>query len=172
MKWIFLFIAIIIEILFICINTSVFFYVSLIYISIVSLSLILYLLFKFKIIKMIIFIISIIILLMFNFFIYYNKTNDFVYVLHAGGGYDGCTYLNAVQNFEYYLSLGVEYFELDFVMTKDDNIIGSHEFEYFEGYNFEHRPTYEEIIDYKICGKYDVITLDYLLNKIQHFHYQ
>lgn len=89
------------------------------------------------------------------------------YVLHATGSIDGNKYLNSVQSLEYYLEKNIQLIEIDFLLTKDKEIICSHEFEYFGKYNFNNRPTYEEAKNIKILGKYDVLTFEYLIGKLK-----
>ena len=123
---------------------------------------------KHNLLKVIVSIFVALSLSIFNIFFYFNNSPTWKYVIHAAGSIDGYSYLNSVQSFEYYLNRGGDdtTFELDFALTEDGKVFCSHEFEYFDNKSFENRPTYEEVISTKLAGKYDAITIDYLLNKL------
>ncbi len=61
-------------------------------------------------------------------------------ILHAGGGWDGLSYLNARETFAYYYDLGYRYFEYDLMLSSDGRLIGTH--------CFEHLPVYDPQISY------------------------
>ena len=89
-------------------------------------------------------------------------------VAHAGGAIevDGkeLTYLNCVEGFYQYYLDGTRFFEFDFVFSSDGKLVGSHCFEYLDGYSFKNRISYDEFKNTKIAGKFEGITEESLLN--------
>lgn len=93
---------------------------------------------------------------LFIFKIDYKNIN---FVIHGGGSLDSKGYLNSIESVEYYINNNCNLIELDFVFTKDDEIICSHYLEYYENYSIENRPTLEEAKNAKIDNLYS--TLDF-----------
>lgn len=96
-----------------------------------------------------------------------NNPKDYNYVLHVGGALDGHAYLNSKQSIEHYIAKDINLIELDFAFTKDQKIICTHYFEYMDGKSFSNKPTYQEVLDMKLLGKYDVITFDWLIETLE-----
>ncbi len=97
------------------------------------------------------------------------NSNFKAYVIHAGGGSDGISYLNCKEYFEYYVANGYEYIELDFMFSSDQEIICTHSFEYLEGYDENNRPTLQEFEEYLLLGQYHGITFDWLIEKLNEY---
>lgn len=74
-----------------------------------------------------------------------------IVILHAGGGYDGLTYLNAQETFNIYYQQGYRYFEYDVKLSSDGKIIGSHAGEHL-GYATPEDLTYEEFKKLKLSN--------------------
>ncbi len=96
-----------------------------------------------------------------------SDAKDVEYIMHASGGYENHSYLNAQQSFLYYAENGNNLVELDFLYTADGEIFCSHYMEYFEDFDFENRPTLEEVKNSKLLGKYDAITFDWLMDTLE-----
>ena len=69
-------------------------------------------------------------------------------VAHAGGGIEGKTYTNSLEALNANLKNGFRYFEIDFVFTKDDELVCLHDwqgsFEGLFGFRAKQRPTLKE----------------------------
>ncbi len=70
-------------------------------------------------------------------------------ILHAGGGWDGLTLLNAQETFEYYYAQGYRYFEYDLMLSSDGRLIATH--------HFEHLNVASTSLSY---GEFTALTLD------------
>ncbi len=55
-----------------------------------------------------------------------------IHILHAGGTYNGMTYLNAREPFEAYYAAGYRYFEYDLMLSSDGRLIGTHSYQHLE----------------------------------------
>lgn len=64
-----------------------------------------------------------------------KAADELIVILHAGGGYEGMTHLNAQETFEHYYGLGYRYFEYDLRLSSDGRLIATHA--------WEHLPVYE-----------------------------
>lgn len=115
-----------------------------------------------------VFILAIICVFIPTFISFYETPTVSKYVIHAGGG-DEYTYLNCKEPFMHFVSSGYEYVEVDFLYTKDNYIVASHEFEHLNGYNLHNRPTLAEFENYKLEEKFSGITFDWLLNELSNF---
>lgn len=98
--------------------------------------------------------------------------NSFFVVAHAGGALPSgkgkmLTYLNTVDGFEKYYDQGTRIFEFDFVFSKDGKLIGTHKFEYFDGYSLKNRIDFEEYKKTRIAGLYEGITEESLIDIIK-----
>ncbi|MBC8501366.1 MAG: hypothetical protein H8D38_06405 [DPANN group archaeon] len=86
-------------------------------------------------------------------------------VAHAGGGIEGQTYTNSIDALNYNIKQGFLYFELDFDLTKDDQIVCIHDWNrYVEKFGFKDRPTLQEFKEkeasysnYEKCTLYSLI---------------
>ncbi len=96
-----------------------------------------------------------------------NETGHFEYVVHAGGGLDGKSYLNSQEGFTYYAQSGYKYIELDFLYTSDGEIVGSHYFEFLEGFNFDNPPSLEQFSSTLLHNTYHGITLPWLIQNLK-----
>lgn len=96
-----------------------------------------------------------------------KKENDYKLIVHGGGGKDGKKKLNSQEVFLYYANQGFDLIELDFLFTKnEEDIFCTHKFEYMD-YNFDNRPTIEEVKNkIMILNKYKPIYLDWLLEQL------
>lgn len=63
-----------------------------------------------------------------------KSADDFVAILHAGGGAGGITCLNAQESFEQYYDMGFRYFEYDLQLSSDGRLIGTHWGDHLDGY--------------------------------------
>lgn len=95
-----------------------------------------------------------------SLFIFKIEHKNVDFVIHGGGSLNGKDYLNSLESVEYYINNNCNLVELDFVFTKDNEIICSHFLEYYEGYSMENRPTLEEAKNAKIDNLYS--TLDFV----------
>lgn len=89
------------------------------------------------------------------------------YVIHAGGAMENNKYLNSIEGLEYYIENDQTLIELDFLFTKDNEIICSHFFEYYDGFSIDNRPTLEEVKSTKLLDKYSSITFDNLIEVLK-----
>ena len=79
-------------------------------------------------------------------------------IAHAGGGLDGKTYLNSKEAFFVHYRQGTRTFEFDIMLTKDNEVIATHEFEEYD-WDEKHRKT---LAEYK--GKHSrLLTIDDIL---------
>lgn len=91
-------------------------------------------------------------------------------ILHAGGGYNSCAYLNAQETFAPYYDAGYRYFEYDFRFSLDGRLIGTHEFEWFDDRDAlsANGITYDEFKQLKICdGAYTPIQEEWFMQMLQ-----
>ncbi len=84
-----------------------------------------------------------------------------------GGGNNGYNYLNSKEIFTDYANKGIEYIELDFLYTSDNYIVASHNFEHYDEFNFDNRPSLEEFEENLIFGRYSGITYDWLIEELR-----
>ena len=72
------------------------------------------------------------------------KTNSFNFIAHAGGGYDGKTYMNSLEALNYSFKKGFLLFELDLLETTDNYLVGAHDWKGFKNdcrnYDFKNFP--------------------------------
>ncbi|MGM9632354.1 MAG: glycerophosphodiester phosphodiesterase family protein [Eubacteriales bacterium] len=85
-------------------------------------------------------------------------------ILHAGGAYDGKSYLNAQEAFDYYYSQGYRYFEYDLKLSSDGRLIATHDFEYLP--ISDGNITYEEFTALKLEGGLTPVNEQWLINTI------
>ena len=98
-----------------------------------------------------------------------NKKNDYEifkdrkrYIAHAGGEIMGNTYTNSLEALNNSYKNGFRYFELDMIVTADNYIVASHDWEMWAkqtNFNGKLPPTLKEFKKYKILNKFTA--LDY-----------
>lgn len=96
-----------------------------------------------------------------------NKTNNFEYVIHAGGGLDGKAYLNSKEGFTYYVQNDYKYIELDFLYTSDNEIVCSHYFEGLKNFDKNNKPSLLQFENSLIYDKYNGITAIWLIEQLK-----
>lgn len=74
----------------------------------------------------------------------YEKSKPQRYVAHAGGGYKGITYTNSLEALNYNYKKGFRLFEIDFLWTKDKELIALHSW----------GTTFKELFGFKLPKKY------------------
>ena len=81
------------------------------------------------------------------------------YIAHAGGGYDGRTYTNSLDAFEFNYARGFRVFELDFVVLADGTVLAAHTgLEHYYGLTKPFtEATWAEIAGNKFDGKYTIM---------------
>ncbi len=94
-----------------------------------------------------------------------EKQNEVVAILHAGGAYNGLTYLNAQETFDGYYNQGYRYFEYDLQLSSDGRIIGTHCWEYLNIQNSE-MITYEEFKALKLSNGLTPVNEEWLMETI------
>lgn len=98
-----------------------------------------------------------------------TTNQDYDYVVHAGGGIDDKIYLNSEEGFLTYAEQGCALMEIDFLYTSDGEIVASHYFEYFDGYDLKNRPTIEVFKNTKLDGKYTGMTFEWLVQQLKNY---
>ena len=96
-----------------------------------------------------------------------NTTNNFEYVIHAGGGLDGKAYLNSKEGFTYYVQNDYKYIELDFLYTSDNEIVCSHYFEGLKNFDKNNKPSLFQFENSLIYNKYTGITANWLIEQLK-----
>lgn len=91
------------------------------------------------------------------------EKKDSKFVIHAGGSLEHQLFLNCVEGVETYIQNGYDLIELDFMFTKDGEIICSHLFENYENFSLTNRPTLDEAINASVAKKYSTLTLKKLI---------
>lgn len=99
-----------------------------------------------------------------------NTTNNFNYVIHAGGGLDGKAYLNSKEGFTYYVQNDYKYIELDFLYTSDNEIVCSHYFEGLKNFDENNRPSLLQFENSLIYDKYSGITAMWLIEQLKTYN--
>lgn len=94
-------------------------------------------------------------------------------VAHAGGGLrvDGRMkkYLNAVEGVDHHYARGTRMFEVDFAFSKENELIGTHKYEYHTGYGKKNRISFEEYKNKLILDKFHGMTSERLFGLIQKY---
>lgn len=96
-----------------------------------------------------------------------DKTETVKFVAHAGGRIDNNIYTNSQESFINSVNNGINFIELDFLFTADNQIVCSHKFENIENFNLKNRPTYDEYKNCKINNQYNGITFDWLIAQLK-----
>lgn len=94
----------------------------------------------------------------------FKDINSLDYILHAGGGIDGLTYLNAQETFKYYYDLGYRYFEYDLRLSTDNRLIGTHAFEHLNVNTTLF--TYEEFKSLRLDNGYTPVNEEWLIDTL------
>jgi hypothetical protein len=85
--------------------------------------------------------------------------NPYGYIAHAAGGYDGRTYTNSLDAFEFNYARGFRVFELDFVVLGDGTVLAAHNG--LESYYGLTKPfdqaSWAEIAGNKFDGRYTIM---------------
>lgn len=95
-----------------------------------------------------------------------KSPEELTVILHAGGGKDGITHLNAQETFEYYYSQGYRYFEYDLRLSSDGRIIATHAWEHLspeDPYNI----TYDEFKALRLENGYTPANEEWLMETIK-----
>lgn len=101
-----------------------------------------------------------------------NESTKFV-VAHAGGGMtiDGKTnkYLNVVEGVDYHYAHGTRMFEIDFAFSKENELVGTHRYEYLKGFSNRNRIGIDEYKNRLILDKFHGITSERLFELMQNY---
>lgn len=92
-------------------------------------------------------------------------TDEFIVILHAGGGYGDLTHLNAQETFEYYYDMGYRYFEYDLRLSSDGRIIATHAWEHIDVSNSDNI-TYEEFKQIRLDNGFTPANEEWLIETI------
>lgn len=94
--------------------------------------------------------------------------SDLTIILHAGGGVDGLSYMNAQETFLYYYNMGYRYFEYDLKLSCDGRLIGTHAGENIDtsGISSFSSLTYEEFKQIRLSNGYTPVNEEWLMNII------
>ncbi len=79
------------------------------------------------------------------------------FIAHAGGSIDNYVYTNSLESLEKNYNLGARYFELDLLLTSDNKIVATHDWESWKqrtNYEGNIPPTLKNFLDFKIDGKF------------------
>ena len=97
-----------------------------------------------------------------------KKPEELIVILHAGGGADGLTHLNAQETFEEYYDLGYRYFEYDLRLSSDGRIIATHAWEHLNPQN-PYDITYEEFKSLRLENGYTPANEEWLIQTIRDY---
>ena len=101
-----------------------------------------------------------------------DENTKFV-VAHAGGGMtiDGKTrkYLNVVEGVEHNYAHGTRMFEIDFAFSKENELVGTHRYEYLKGFSDKNRIGIEEYKNKLILDKFHGLTSERLFELMQKY---
>lgn len=89
-------------------------------------------------------------------------------ILHAGGGINNMSYMNAQEPFLYYYNLGYRYFEYDLKLSTDGKIIGTHAFEHLDVNKYDF--TYEEFKELRLTNGYTPVNEEWLIQTIKDYN--
>lgn len=95
--------------------------------------------------------------------------SDLTVILHAGGGIDGLSYMNAQETFLYYYNMGYRYFEYDFKLSSDGRLIGTHAGENLDTAEISNFSdiTYEQFKQIRLSNGYTPVNEEWLMNTIK-----
>lgn len=94
-----------------------------------------------------------------------DEEEEFIVILHAGGGYDELTYLNAQETFEYYYKMGYRFFEYDLKLSSDGKIIATHNWEHID-ISDPSNITYEEFKKIRLDNGFTPVNEEWLIETI------
>ncbi len=94
-----------------------------------------------------------------------NDVSDLIAILHAGGGADDLSYINAQETFLYYYELGYRYFEYDLKLSSDGRLIGTHDGEGLDVCDFSDI-TYDEFKTLRLSNGYTPVNEEWLMDTI------
>lgn len=97
-----------------------------------------------------------------------ESDEELIVILHAGGGADGVTHLNAQETFEYYYGLGYRYFEYDLRLSSDGRIIATHAWEHLEVEN-SYGIMYGEFKELRLQNGYTPANEEWLIETIRNY---
>lgn len=92
-------------------------------------------------------------------------------IIHAMGSINGQAYTNSLEAFEQHYANGERYFETDFSMTKDQELVARHDWQggVQEGIDEENIPTEEEFLKAPLFGKYTPLSLKHIISLMQQY---
>ncbi len=92
-------------------------------------------------------------------------------ILHAMGLIDGIAYTNSLEAFQAHYANGQRYFETDFSLTKDDQLVARHDWGegWQEGIDTENVPTEEVFLNTPILGVYTPLSLKNIILIMQQY---
>ncbi len=85
----------------------------------------------------------------------------------CGGGNFNLSYLNCQEIFDEALDKGQNLIEIDFLLSKDEKVICSHQLEYIQGYSLNNRPTYQQFNSSILLDKYHPLTLEHIFEQLK-----
>lgn len=97
-----------------------------------------------------------------------KSVDELVVILHAGGGFDEMTYLNAQETFDYYYNLGYRYFEYDLRLSSDGRIIATHAWEHIHVQDPENI-SYEAFKALRLDNGFTPVNEEWLIETIQKY---
>lgn len=87
-------------------------------------------------------------------------------IIHAMGLIDGSAYTNSLEAFQAHYENGQRYFETDFSVTSDDQLVARHD---WQGVDLENIPTEEVFLNTPIYGKYTPLSLKNIIYLMQQY---
>lgn len=93
-----------------------------------------------------------------------KKPEELTVFLHAGGGMDGLTHLNAQETFEYYYAKGYRYFEYDLRLSSDGRVIATHAWEHLDVSDTD--ITYAEFKELKLSNGFTPANEQWLMETV------
>ena len=84
-----------------------------------------------------------------------DPANPYRYIAHAGGEYHGITYTNSLEAMDLSASKGFMMFELDLILTGDNQIAAAHDWTHWKtisGYDKAIPPTLDDFKSIPVCG--------------------
>lgn len=97
-----------------------------------------------------------------------DDISNLTIILHAGGGIDDLSYMNAQETFLPYYNEGYRYFEYDLKLSSDGRLIGTHAGENIDisGFSSFSNLTYEEFKQIKLFNGYTPVNEEWLIDTI------
>lgn len=101
-----------------------------------------------------------------------NQKSDYLsspLIIHAMGLVDGIPYTNSLEAFQAHYANGQRYFETDFSVTSDDQLVARHDWQrgWQEGIDEEHVPTEEIFLSTPIFGSFTSLSLKDIIRLMQ-----